>query len=188
MIDGPLLARWARACVRQRLGGEAAARPDAPWCAEPGATFVTLRWRAGELQGCIGTIRPRVAIVEDVAQNAVAAATRDSRGARLALADLDDLDVDVSILSALEPVAHGTEAEMWSAIHVGDGVVLEHEDSRGVLLPVVWEKLPDVEQFATVLKRKAGLDRTFWSTGIRLWRYSVDHHIDRAPARLAKMG
>jgi MEMO1 family protein len=66
--------------------------------------------------------------------------------------------------------------------------VLEHEDSRGVLLPIVWEKLPDVDAFAAVLKRKAGLDRTFWSDGIRLWRYSVDHHVDQAPARLAKLG
>src|SRR5204863_6158486 len=115
----------------------------------------------------------------------VAAATRDSRGRFvLRLADLDDLDVDVSILSALEPVAPGTEAEMWSAIRVGDGVVLEHEDCRGVLLPIVWERVPDIAEFATVLKRKAVLDGAFWSADVRLWRYSVDHHVHHAPARL----
>jgi uncharacterized protein len=185
---GPLLARWARACVRERLGGGAATRPEGSWCNDLGATFVTLRWPAGALQGCIGTIRARVSIVDDVAYNAVAAATRDGRGQRLALADVDELDVDVSILSALEPVPAGTEAEMWAAIRVGDGVVLEHEDCRGVLLPIVWEKLPDLVEFAAVLKRKAGLESDFWSDGIRLWRYSVDLHVDHAPARLAKLG
>lgn len=181
MIDGPLLARWARACVRETLGGRPAERPDGAWCGELGATFVTLRWRRGDLQGCIGTVRARVSIVDDVANNAVAAATRDARGRRLALADLDELDVDVSILSPLEPIAHGSEADMWGAIRVGDGVVLEHEDRRGVLLPVVWEKLPDRAEFLVALKQKAGLAR--WNDGVKLWRYSVDLHVDHAPSR-----
>lgn len=147
---------------------------------------MTLRWRAGDLQGCIGTIRPRVSIVDDVAHNAVAAATRDARGLQLALPDLDELDIDVSILSALEPIAPGTEAEMWAAIRVGDGVVLEHEDRRGVLLPIVWEKLPDRGEFLVALKRKAGLDR--WNDGVKLWRYSVEEHVDHAPARSLGIG
>ena len=181
MTRGPVLARWARACVREELGGDAPARPTDPWCEEPGATFVTLRWLRGELQGCIGSIRQHRAIVDDVARNAVAAATRDSRGQRLALPDVDRLDVEVSILSALEAIAHGSEEEMWAAITPGrDGVVLEYEDYRGVLLPVVWEKLPTRPAFAEALKHKAGLARTFWHANVRLFRYSVEHAVDRA--------
>ncbi len=182
MIDrGPTLARWARACVREEFGAGAPLRPSEPWCEELGATFVTLRWRRGALQGCIGSIRQHRAIVDDVARNAVAAATRDSRGRALALVDVDELDVEISILSALEPIAAGSETEMWDAITPGtDGVVLEYEDCRGVLLPVVWEKLPTRPAFAEALKQKAGLPPAFWSDRVRLFRYSVEHAVDRA--------
>ena len=60
---GAVLARWARACIRERFGAEPLAAPDAPWCEEVVATFVKLRWHSGNsLQGCIGTIRPARAI------------------------------------------------------------------------------------------------------------------------------
>ncbi len=180
---GATLARWARACVREKLGAEPLAAPDAPWCEELAATFVTLRFRTGALQGCIGTIRPHRAIVDDVASNAVAAATRDARGQRLALADVDHLDVELSILSPLEAVPKGTEREMWKHITPGThGVILETPDTRGVLLPVVWERL-SLSEFAAALKHKAGLPPTFWSADVALFRYTVEHHVDPAPAR-----
>lgn len=179
---GPTLARYARACIAGKLGGPAAAAPDAPWTADLAATFVTLRFRDGALQGCIGAIRPVRTILEDVAYNAVAAATRDSRGKKLSLADVDRLDVEVSILSALHEIRRGTEAEMWAQITPGvDGVVLEHEDHRGVLLPVVWERLPSREAFAAALKTKAGLPQSFWARDVEMWRYTVEHHVDRSP-------
>lgn len=178
---GATLARWARACIRERLGAERIAPPDAAWCSELAATFVTLRFRTGALQGCVGTIRAHRKIVDDVADNAVAAATRDIRGMTLALRDVDQLDIEISILSELEPIAQGTEAEMWSRISVGDGVILEDAGHRGVLLPIVWERLPTVEAFAAALKQKAGVPSTYWRDDLKLWRYTVEHHVDRAP-------
>ncbi|MBA2538053.1 MAG: AmmeMemoRadiSam system protein A [Deltaproteobacteria bacterium] len=179
---GATLARFARGCVRERLGADRIAPPDAAWCNELAATFVTLRFRTGALQGCVGTIRAHRKIVDDVAYNAVAAATRDLRGINLTLRDVDQLDVEISILSALEEIAQGTEAEMWSRIAVGDGVVLEDATHRGVLLPIVWERVPTVEAFAVALKQKAGVPSTYWSDDMKLWRYTVEHHVDRAPA------
>jgi hypothetical protein len=180
---GDTLTKWARACVREKFGAAPVAAPDAPWVEERLATFVTLRFHTGALQGCIGTIRPQRAIVDDVASNAVAAATRDSRGQRLSLADIDRLDVELSILSELEPVPQGSEREMWSHITPGvHGVVLETSACRGVLLPVVWDRL-SLSEFAAALKQKAGLPPTFWSADVSLFRYTVEHHVDLAPAR-----
>lgn len=177
---GATLAKWARACVREKLGAEPIAAPDAPWCEELVATFVTLRWKTGALQGCIGTIRPIRAIVDDVASNAVAAATRDTRGQTLVLADVDRLDVEVSILSPLEKLAEGSEREMWTHVTPGThGVVLETSATRGVLLPVVWERL-SLAEFAAALKQKAGLPATFWSADVSLSRFTVEHHVDHA--------
>lgn len=181
---GPALVRWARSRMCEVLGGALATPPDAPWCGELAATFVTLRWRRnGELQGCIGTITPARRIVDDVASNALAA-MRDSRGVALVLADLDELDISVSILSPLEEVARASEAEMIVAIRIGvDGGVLEDGEYRGVLLPSVWDSLRSHDMFLKVLKRKAGLPPEFWRDTTRLFKFSVERHVDPAPGR-----
>jgi AmmeMemoRadiSam system protein A len=173
-----VLARWARARVREALGGPAATPPTDPWCGELGATFVTLRWRDGDLQGCIGTLEPERSLVQDVARNAVAAATRDPRGEPLAPPDLDDLHVELSILSPLEPLAGVHE------IRVGiDGVVLQHGMRRATFLPVMWEHFGDLGEFLAALKHKAGLPHKLPDAELTVWRYTVEKHVDAAPSR-----
>ena len=171
-----VLARWAREHLGEVLGGPVATPPHDAWCAELGATFVTLRRRDGELQGCIGTLEPRWSLVEDVAHNAVAAATRDPRSAPLVLADLDDVHVEISILSALAPLGGPDE------IRVGvDGVVLRHGRCRATFLPVMWERFRERGPFLAVLKRKAGLPPSLPDAELQLWRYTVEKHVDPAP-------
>lgn len=172
---GEVLVRFARERLREALGGPRATAPDAPWCAEHAATFVTLRWKKnGHLQGCIGSLEAHRPIIDDVASNAVAAGTRDPRTEPCKLADVDKLDVELSILSPLSALAN--EAE----IRVGtDGVVLMAGYRRATFLPVMWERLVDVPTFMTELKRKAGLPRDF-SGDIELMRYTVDKFTDPA--------
>src|SRR3954471_18381189 len=71
----------------------------------PGATgaFVTLKKR-GELRGCIGTLarhRPRPG---EIARVAVSAAREDPRFEPVRASELDDIDVEVSVLGPLEPI------------------------------------------------------------------------------------
>lgn len=170
MTRAEILARWARAHLGAHLGGAPAIAPAEPWAHERGSTFVTLRWRDGRLQGCIGNLDGLRSLADDIAHNAVAAATRDPRGRRLGLADLEALDVEVSILSPLEPI--GSERE----IRVGeDGVVLAHGLRRATFLPVVWTKVPALEDFMAALREKAGVAS---AAVVELWRYSVEHHVD----------
>ena len=170
---GQTLVKFARARVRQELGGPVAPPPDAPWASARAATFVTLRWRDGELQGCIGNLDADRTIVADVASNAVAAATRDPRGERFELSDVDDLAVELSILSPLEPIA--SEAD----IRVGtDGVVLLWRDRRATFLPVMWKQLPDLGTFMHELERKAGLPRNVDRSELQLLRYTAEHFVD----------
>lgn len=179
---GAQLARWARARLRQELGGPAAAPPDGPWTEAPGATFVSLHWPHGELQGCIGTLEPRRPIVVDVAANALAAGLDDPRGMRLELADVDHLDVEVSVLSPLTRVPVATEAEALRAIRPGvDGLLLKHRGQRGTLLPSVWAQLPEPAAFLAMLRRKAGLPPDYWSADLELWRYTTEVATDPAP-------
>jgi AmmeMemoRadiSam system protein A len=176
------LAQFARACVRAALGGSPAEPPVAPAILEPVATFVSLHWPDGRLQGCIGSLEPRRPLVEDVAANALAAAFDDPRAARLAIGDVDRLDIEVSILSPLEPVPCADEAEARAALRpFADGIVLRWHERRATFLPQVWEHLSDPGVFLAELRQKAGLAPDFWDADVRLFRYRVE--IVRDPSR-----
>jgi AmmeMemoRadiSam system protein A len=172
---GPELVKFARARIEQELGGPIAQPPDGAWTAEKAATFVTLRWRDGGLQGCIGTLEADRPIVIDVAGNAVAAATRDPRGEHLVLDALKDLDVELSILSPLERVAS------WDDIRPGvDGVVLIYRGRRGTFLPVMWETFPAKVTFLAHLENKAGLPLGYDPAQLEIWRYTATKFEDPA--------
>lgn len=171
---GPVLAGWARGYLRETLGGARAARPAEPWCDELAATFVTLRWRDGRLQGCIGSLAAVRAIADDVAEHVVAAALRDPRSEPIGLDDVDALDLEISLLSPMERVAR---AEIRPGI---DGLVLVHRGRRGTLLPVVWKHLPQTDAFLGALVEKAGFPRGTWRDDFELYRYTTDCYRDVA--------
>lgn len=157
-------------------GGESAVDSDAEpdWLAEPGASFVTLKID-GELRGCIGSLLAYRTLAEDVSGNALAAAFHDPRFPRLGARELPRVRIEVSVLSALEPVPYEDEADLLSRIRPGiDGLVLEHDGHRGTFLPAVWRNLPRPEEFLRQLKRKAGLRPEFWASGVQVSRYTVD--------------
>ena len=76
------------------------------------ASFVTLH-SAGELLGCIGTLRPHRALVADVAHNAYQAAFNDPRFPALTQAQLLGLDLHISVLTPLEPLAIESKKTCW---------------------------------------------------------------------------
>ena len=176
MEHGLELARFARARIAQELGGPVAQPPPGAWTGEHRATFVTLRWRDGHLQGCIGSLSTELPIVVDVERNAVAAAIRDPRGEHLVLAKIKDLDLELSILSPLERVAS------WDDIRPrSDGVVLVYRGRRGTFLPVMWETFPDKPEFLRQLERKAELPTSYDQRQLEIWRYTAAKFEDPAP-------
>lgn len=170
---GSVLLKLARSGIAAALGQTAAYDARHAWLQAPGASFVTLT-RQGELRGCIGTLEAHRPLGEDVRENAVAAAFRDPRFAPLSLAEFDAIRVEVSLLSAAEPMAIASEQEALAALRPNiDGVVFEYGHIRSTFLPQVWEQLPDPAEFLAHLKRKAGLPMDFWSESVRLSRYTV---------------
>lgn len=138
------------------------------------ATFVTLE-RHGQLRGCIGMLEAVRPLVEDIAENAFAAAFRDPRFPPLTPAELADLDVHISILSPAEAMDFASEADLLAQIRPGiDGLILQEGYRRGTFLPAVWEQLPDSQQFLRHLKQKAGLPADYWSDSIKISRYSTE--------------
>lgn len=170
---GRVLLPLARASIARELGQVAAADDAAAWLQEPGACFVTLT-QQGRLRGCIGSLRPQRALRADVQANAQAAAFRDPRFAPLAAHELDATEVEVSLLSPMQPLIFASEAEALAQVRPGlDGLVFAFGSRRSTFLPQVWEQLPEVDDFLAQLKRKAGLPADFWHAEVRLQRYTV---------------
>lgn len=170
---GATLLALARGAIAATLGDAPAATGTGDWLGEPGATFVTLT-RGGELRGCIGTLIAERPLREDVTGNAQAAAFRDPRFVPVTRAEMIELNVEVSLLSPIEPIEYESETRLLALLRPGvDGVLLEYGRQRGTFLPQVWEQLPEPKAFLSQLKRKAGLPADFWAREIRVSRYTV---------------
>lgn len=170
---GATLLPIARAAISLALGRPRRAAEDAPWLQQPGACFVTLT-QQGQLRGCIGSLEARRSLLADVKANAVAAALSDPRFAPLAITELEQTELEVSLLSPLQAMHFDSEADALAQLRPGiDGVVLEFEHYRSTFLPQVWEQLPAASDFLAHLKHKAGLPPDLWAKGLRLHRYSV---------------
>jgi AmmeMemoRadiSam system protein A len=130
-----------------------------------GASFVTLN-KYGRLRGCIGSLEAQRPLVLDVQQNAVGAATRDPRFPPVSPDEVDDLTIEVSVLSLPEPLDYESAEDLCAKLRPGvDGVVIERGWHRATFLPQVWGKLPDERQFLERLCFKAGLSPDAYRRG-----------------------
>lgn len=170
---GRALLTIARSAIAVELGFPRAGEASHAALMQPAATFVTLR-NAGQLRGCIGSIRPVRPLGADVRENAVAAAFRDPRFPPLAAAEFAATAVEVSLLSADERLDVRDEEDLVARLRPGvDGVILEYGSQRATFLPQVWEALAEPRAFVAALKRKAGLPEAFWSPRMNVSRYGV---------------
>src|SRR5580693_2234886 len=153
-----LLLQIARSALALGVANKPPLR-DAPsevFLQQPAGAFVTLH-RRGRLRGCVGQLPGRDALLVVVAHCARAAALDDSRFEPVGLAELSEIEIEVSVLSALEDVALG-------AIEAGKhGLVVSQGRQRGVLLPQVASQFDwGAQRFLEETCAKAGLERDAW--------------------------
>ncbi|NIO41829.1 MAG: AmmeMemoRadiSam system protein A [Burkholderiales bacterium] len=173
-VQGSLLLQIARASIASQFGVWFDCDEDARFLHEQRACFVTLRL-AGQLRGCIGSLQAHRPLLEDIKENARAAAFRDPRFQPLSATEYTETLIEISLLSALSAMDTTDEQDALSQLQPGlDGIVLLCGKHRATFLPQVWESLPDPARFLGELKRKAGLSTQFWSDDLRLFRYHVD--------------
>jgi AmmeMemoRadiSam system protein A len=133
--------------------------------------FVTIT-RGGQLRGCIGTLQCLRALPEEVRRVAVGAAREDPRFPPLTAAELDDLEIEVSILGPLESIDPIDPAAFEIGRH---GLVAEQGSRRGLLLPqVATEQRWDRETFLSQTCVKAGLPHDAWRGGARVFRFDAE--------------
>jgi AmmeMemoRadiSam system protein A len=173
-----LLLPLARRSIAAGQGLPAPARPTGletlpASLLEPAASFVTLK-RGGQLRGCRGLLEAARPLAHDVWHNAWASAYDDPRFPPIAADELADLEVDISVLSALERIMAQTEEQLLGGLEAGHhGLVIALGPRRATFLPQVWSSLPEPSRFLAELKAKAGLPRHYWSPDIEAWRYTT---------------
>jgi len=125
--------------------------------------FVTLTKRGYGLRGCIGYILPVEPLYEGIINRAIAAATQDPRFPRVSLKELDDIQIEISILTLPEEITFSSPEELLDKLEPGrDGVVLKTPYGSSTYLPQVWEQLPDKELFLSSLCAKHGAPQNTW--------------------------
>jgi AmmeMemoRadiSam system protein A len=140
----------------------------------PVGTFVTLNVQ-GELNGCIGSIETDEPLGVSVARHAWSAAFTDPRLPALRWIDYERLDIEISILSPLTPVAAPSREALLGVLEPGvDGLLIAAGSRRAVFLPSVWEQLPSASTFLAHLFHKAGLAPGSWPGDLRALVFTAD--------------
>lgn len=136
--------------------------------------FVTLN-RNGRLRGCIGSLVGYQPLVQDVVVNAHKSSVADPRFPKLTSEELDNLEIEISVLSPQTPMLVADKADLFRQLRPTiDGLVLTDNNHRALFLPSVWEQIPDPEQFLGHLLVKAGLAAHHWSPTLRFFRFTVE--------------
>jgi len=177
---GRILLSIARTVIAEALGRQGEpVDENLPWLHDKGASFVTLTINH-HLRGCIGTLEAMQPLLQDIKTNAYAAAFRDPRFSPLTVAELDALHIEISLLSAQQPLSFKDEADVLAQLRPQvDGVVFKCGNYRSTFLPQVWKQLSDPVAFMAQLKRKAGLHPDFWHDDVEIYRYTVTEFEER---------
>lgn len=165
------LLEVARQAIRAAVTRERSPdlRADDPDLMGIHGAFVTLKQR-GELRGCIGHLEGVAPLIETVAEMAQAAALRDPRFPPVTTEEIDGLEIEISVMSPLQPVEDVAEIQIGR-----DGLVVSSGGSRGLLLPqVAVEWGWDIEEFLQHTCMKAGLQVDAWKRDCVLERFEAE--------------
>ena len=165
-----LLIDLARTSIARRFDAtiEPPPCPDAAFTEKRGA-FVTLTVD-GHLRGCIGRIEAVDSLWNIVGDMAEAAAFKDPRFPSLSSEEFDNTQIEISVLSPLEPVN-----DIDSIIIGKHGLLIRKGPYSGLLLPQVASSRGwDVKMFLQETCRKAGLKRDDWINDAEILMFSAE--------------
>lgn len=134
----------------------------------PTGVFITL-FENDKLRGCIGSLKPQTkSLAEEVARNAVLAATKDPRFNPVVLHEIDKLAIQIEIVTPPEPIddPSGLNPEV-------DGLIVRSGKKQGVLLPGI-EGVDTVEQQIKICRSKGEIKP---NDPVTYYRFRVEHHL-----------
>jgi len=150
-----------------------------PWLKQKGAVFVTIN-EFNALRGCIGSIIAHRSLIDDIIYNAKAAALNDPRFKPISKEELNNLNVEVSILTPPKLLPYSDIDDLRKKIRVGvDGVIINLNGYQATYLPSVWEQVKNFDDFFSSLCVKAGLHPTCLKQHPTIYTYEAIKIEDR---------
>jgi len=178
--EGEFLVKLARRAVETYVeeGERISPPPDTPGrLREKRGVFVTLKtYPKHELRGCIGRPYPTYPLVSATIDSAIDAAVNDPRFMPVRPGELDELVVEVSILTLPKEVKVRDPREYRDKVVIGrDGIIIEWSMGAGLLLPQVpVEEGWNVDDYLSYGCMKAGASPDLWLTSnVRLYTFQA---------------
>lgn len=132
--DKDALLKIARESITGRLTNIKSSNPETEFPGimnEQYGAFVTLK-KEGNLRGCIGRFNPNQPLYQTIKEMAIAAATRDLRFDPVTIEELDQVKIEISILTPLKKI------DAIDQIQPGKhGIYIKKGSSTGTFLPQV---------------------------------------------------
>ena len=171
-MESEEIVREARKIIESHFKGE----DYKPEVSGESGIFVTLT-KKGELRGCIGLPMP-VELSKGL-RDAALSAINDPRFPPLTVDELDEVKIEVSLLSPPEEVERPLEE-----IKVGKhGIIIRYGHNSGLLLPQVpVENKWSLKEFLDYGCLKAGLTPGFWKEpGVEVLKFECIIYCEKSP-------
>ncbi|MCQ1536180.1 TIGR00296 family protein [Methanosarcina sp. KYL-1] len=185
--EGRTAVKLARATIESFLGGKGRIKPSekgfelSPVFKEKRGVFVTLTEHE-LLRGCIGHPFPDTSLEEAILDSAISAATRDPRFPPVENTEMEEVVVEVTVLTPPERIDAPPE-KLPELIEIGrHGLLVRQGYYQGLLLPqVAPENDFDAIDFLSHTCMKAGLPADAWLTGAEVYWFEGQIFKEKEP-------
>jgi len=170
--------------ARQTLIAVTAGRPvpkfqvDNPELQGRYGVFVTLH-KKGNLRGCIGNFRPTTPLYQTVAEQTRMSALRDSRFPPVRPEEVEDIDIEISVLMPPRPIDDPLGWEFGK-----HGIIVRRGWRQATFLPQVASHFKTKQEMLSACCAKAGLLPHVWrEPGTKVFIYTAQVFGEKEPPR-----
>lgn len=183
---GTLAVKIAREVVEKHVRNEERPKFSVPEIFnEKSGVFVTLdTYPERELRGCIGFPEPIYPLIEAIINAAQSAATDDPRFPPVKPDELDNIVIEVSILTPPQLIRVKKPKEYPEHVRIGtDGLIVAKGYHRGLLLPqVATEYKWNAEEFLAQTCWKAGIPPDSWlDPTTKIFKFQAEIFAEETP-------
>lgn len=176
--QGKELIKLARKSINSKFSNQEIKFDDN---SEKKGVFVTLHtYPDNELRGCIGFIEPVYKLKEAISKAAILSAFSDPRFYPLRKEEIDKIIIEISVLTKPALIKN----DYLKNIKIGeDGLIIEHKDYSGLLLPQVFtEHKCNAKKALEMTCNKAGLDTSAWKEkDCKVYKFQVQIFKEKEP-------
>ena len=126
------------------------------------------------LRGCIGFPYPVMPLYKAVI-HAAKEACQDPRFPALSKEELEEIKIEVSVLSEIKKVEIKDKADLPQILDRNKGYIIKQGYYSGLFLPQVWKEIPDKREFLINLCLKSGLPPHAWlDENTEIYEFTVE--------------